>query len=398
MGNKRVVLAGSVLVIFSFLSNEIAQAYERPPVRPIPAEIESSRYNLSVSKIKSASQEAEKLAYLNTSSVFGVSRTKGIITRYYLNSQNNLSSKRVGEVSLKNISPNSQILRIENSKFNKGFLYTAITTKPDAKKCSYLILVKQNYTKTGSMGPASRIFQSDCDRSGNDTWGGGIAFSEKLLYFSIGENRISYKTAKPFTDFYSKTQLKKMNTYFGKVISINLSNNNEIKKISVGHRNPTGLYFDSASSTLFASEFGPEGGDEINIISKGNDYGYPDTSFGRIYDELNPGVKTQYPLSYEKYTKFAIPLIAYVPSINPVQLFKLSKDSKFVDWRGNLFVGCLSGKILRIVLNEKKTGVTVILSEELEIGARVRDLTEISNSSLLASTDDGELVLLSIQK
>jgi glucose/arabinose dehydrogenase len=277
-------------------------------------------------------------------------------------------------------------------------LYTAITTKPDSNECSYSILVRQKYLKSGLIEPASKIFQSDCDRSGNDTWGGGIAFKENLLYLSIGENRISYKTAKPFTDFYTKTQLIKANTYFGKIISINLLNLNDIKIISIGHRNPTGLFFDSTSSTLFASEFGPEGGDEINVILNGKDYGYPETSFGRIYDELNPGVKSQFPLSYAKYSKFTIPLIAYVPSINPVQLFKINKSSEFIDWRGNLFVGCLSGKILRIVLNEKKAETSVILSEEIEIGARVRDLTEISNSNLLASTDDGELVLLSIQK
>jgi len=380
------------------LSNQFAQAYERPPVRPIPKEIESSRYNLSVSKIRSASNEAEKLAYVGDRSVFGVSRTKGIISKYFLNSQNQLSSKEVGVVSLQSIFPNSEILRIENSKFHKGYLYTAITTKPDSNECSYSILVRQKYLKSGSIEPASKIFQSDCDRSGNDTWGGGIAFKENLLYLSIGENRISYKTAKPFTEFYTKTQLIKANTYFGKIISINLLNLNDIKIISMGHRNPEGLFFDTTSSTLFESEFGPEGGDEINVILNGKDYGYPETSFGRIYDELNPGVKSQFPLNYAKYSKFTIPLIAYVPSINPVQLFKINKSSEFIDWRGNLFVGCLSGKILRIVLNEKKAETSVILSEEIEIGARVRDLTEISNSNLLASTDDGELVLLSIQK
>lgn len=380
------------------LNNQFAQAYERPPVRPIPKEIESSRYNLSVSKIRSSSNEAEKLAYINARSVLGVSRTKGIISKYFLNSKNKLISKRLGVVSLKSIFPNSEILRIENSKFHKGYLYTAITTKPDDNKCSYSVLVRQKYLQSDSIERPSKIFQSDCDRSGNDTWGGGIAFNETLLYFSIGENRISYKTAKPFTDFYTKTQLKKANTYFGKIISINLLNLNDIKKVSMGHRNPTGLFFDSASSTLFASDFGPEGGDEINIILKGQDYGYPETSFGRIYDELNPGVKSQFPLSYRKYSKFTIPLIAYVPSINPVQLFKINNSSEFIDWRGNLFVGCLSGKILRIVLNEKKSETSVILSEQIEIGARIRDITEISSSNLLVSTDDGEVVLLSIQK
>ena len=92
-----------------------------------------------------------------------------------------------------------------------------------------------------------------------------------------------------------------------------------------------------------------------------------------------------------------MPLIAYVPSINPVQLFVVNDSSEFKDWRKNLFVGCLSGKILRVVLDNNENRSRVILSEQIEFGARIRDLTEISNSSLLASTDDGLLVLMSIQ-
>jgi glucose/arabinose dehydrogenase len=276
-------------------------------------------------------------------------------------------------------------------------LYTAITTKPDTDNCSFLILVRQKYFESRILEPATKVFQSDCDRSQNDTWGGGMAFNKNLMYLSIGENRISYKTAKQFTKFYTKKQLERKNTYFGKVISINLLNFNDKQIISMGHRNPTGLYFDSNSSILYASEFGPEGGDEINLILKGKDYGYPETSFGRIYDEINPGIKSKFPMGYLNYFKYTTPLISYVPSINPVQLFVVNDLSEFKDWRKNLIVGCLSGKILRIVLDNDENGSKVILSEQIEFGARIRDLTEISNSSLLASTDDGLLVLMSIQ-
>ncbi len=397
MGSKKKLVIIGLLIIYTLSSNLPAQSYERPAVRPIPGEIQSSRYNLTVTKIKTKSGEAEKLAYIKAGSVFGVSRIQGLVTKYSLSKQNELTYSKIGKVTLDIASPKSDILRIENSKFHNGYLYTAITTKPDANKCSFLILVRQKYFESQSLGPATKMFQSDCDRSQNDTWGGGMAFNKNLMYLSIGENRISYKTGEQFKKFYTQKQLERQNTYFGKVISINLLNFTDKQVISIGHRNPTGLYFDSNSSILYASEFGAEGGDEINLILKGRDYGYPETSFGRIYDEINPGIKTKYPVGYLNYSKYTLPLVAYVPSINPVQLFIVNDSSEFKDWRKNLFVGCLSGKILRVVLDNNENRSRVILSEQIGFGARIRDLTEISNSSLLASTDDGLLVLMSIQ-
>ena len=393
--NQKVIVSGLVFLLLS--GNPIANSYERPAVRPIPDEILSSRYNLTVERIRTNSGEAEKLAFIKSGLVLGISRTKGLVSKYYLNDDKVLKLQNLGQVLLPSTLTGLEILRIENSKFYKNYLYTAITTKPDADKCNYLVLVRQKYTSTGSLEPASRVFQSDCDRSKNDTWGGGITFNASQLYLSVGENRISYKTALPFTDSYTSFQLEKKNTYFGKVISINLNNFKEIKIMSIGHRNPAALFYDLKSSTLFESEFGPEGGDEINVIKRGKDYGYPQSSFGRIYDEKNPGIKSKFTIKYENYSKYEIPLMAYVPSVNPLQLFIISSTSEFKDWRGNLFVGCLSGKILRIVLNDKEFSGSVILSEELEFGARIRDFTEISSSHLLAATDDGEIVLLGIQ-
>jgi glucose/arabinose dehydrogenase len=395
MARKQSITKIAILVVLSssiLLFPNVASSYQRPPIRPIPEIVTSARYDLDVIKTSTASGEAEKLAFVAQGKAIGISRFAGRQTLYTLRKDLTIERLEIGNIFYGGEYNDANTLRVENSKFHKGFLYSAITTEPDSEKCNYLVLLKQKYDDN-RLGKPSKIFQSDCDKSKNDTWGGGLAFSSNTLYLSIGENRISYMTARPFTQHYSEAQLIRKNTYFGKVISISLSNTKLIKVISMGHRNPTGLFLDPKTRKLYESEFGAEGGDEINVIKNGLDYGYPITAFGRIYDEVNSGISTQYPVDYSKTGQYALPLFSYYPSINPMQLFVLSDSSGFNDWRGNILIGCLSGKISRLVIADNR----VVLSEELEIGARVRDILELTSTTFLATTDAGELIVLAMQ-
>lgn len=396
MAQKQSIMKVAILVVLSsstLLFPNVASSYERPPVRPVPEVVTSARYDLDVTKSSTASGESEKLAFVAPGKVIGISRVEGRQTLYTLREDSKIERLTIGNIFSGAEYSNTNTLRVENSKFHKGFLYSAITTEPDSKNCNYLVLLKQKYDSAKGLGKPSKIFQSDCDKSKNDTWGGGLAFSSNTLYLSIGENRFAYMTARPFTQHYTEAQLIRKNTYFGKVISISLSNTKLIKVISMGHRNMTGLFLDSKTGKLYGSEFGAEGGDEINVIKNGLDYGYPMAAFGRIYDEVNPGISTQYPVDYSKTGQYALPLFSYYPSINPMQLFVLSESSGFKDWRGNILIGCLSGKISRLVIADNR----VVLNENLEIGARVRDILEFTSTTFLATTDAGELIVLAMQ-
>jgi len=157
-----------------------------------------------------------------------------------------------------------------------------------------------------------------------------------------------------------------------------------VVRISQGHRNPQGIVM-LENKTLMAAEHGPRGGDEINVINEGADYGWPFVSYGEPYgfwDYVKPSTKG----SHEGYTE---PIKYWVPSIAPTELVQLPKQG-WADWAGALVLGTLREEILLFMkINEKNE---VIESVRVEMNERIRDLEVLSNGSLIATTDSGKLI------
>ncbi len=106
---------------------------------------------------------------------------------------------------------------------------------------------------------------------------------------------------------------------------------------SLGHRNPLGLAFD-AQGRLWNSEMGPKGGDELNLVQRGANYGYPIVSNGDHYEGKDiPDHPTR--------PEFAAPKVWWTPVISPSSLIFYS-GTVFPDWKGDAFIGGLSGKAL----------------------------------------------------
>ena len=134
---------------------------------------------------------------------------------------------------------------------------------------------------------------------------------------------------------------------------------------SWGHRNPQGLAIDPASGRIWSHEHGPRGGDEVNLIERGVNYGWPVITHGRNYSGTIISEETARP-------GMAQPKTYWVPSIAPSGLAFYDGD-KFPRWRGNLFVGALRGQILvRLTL----AGTRVVAEERLltDFGKRIRDV------------------------
>lgn len=134
---------------------------------------------------------------------------------------------------------------------------------------------------------------------------------------------------------------------------------------SYGHRNPQGLAMHPITGTIWEHEHGPKGGDEINIIKKAVNYGWPIISYGINY---NGTVLTP----YTEKEGLEQPLHYYLPSIAPCGMAFLDSD-KYPQWKNNLFIGSLRFQYLeRLVLN----GTQVIYQEKLldELKSRVRDV------------------------
>lgn len=156
---------------------------------------------------------------------------------------------------------------------------------------------------------------------------------------------------------------------------------------SYGHRNPQGLAWDSEHRRLWEIEHGPRGGDEINLIQRGGNYGWPVVSHGKEYwGPLPVGEGTE-------RKGMISPIKVYIPSIAPGSLLYYSGDA-FPAWRGNLIAGALKLTHLnRIALDEE--GNAVAEERLLEsLGERIRALIQGPEGWLYFSTDSGRILRL----
>jgi len=149
---------------------------------------------------------------------------------------------------------------------------------------------------------------------------------------------------------------------------------------SYGHRNPQGLAYDPATGNLWANEHGPQGGDELNRIQPGLNYGWPVVGYGVNYGRTGARIheSTARP-DMEDPTYF------WVPSIATSGLLVYTGD-QFPEWRGNLFVGGMAGEQLaRLTLD----GTEVVGEETLVRGlGRIRDIRQGPDGYIYLAIDD----------
>jgi glucose/arabinose dehydrogenase len=154
---------------------------------------------------------------------------------------------------------------------------------------------------------------------------------------------------------------------------------------SHGHRNVQGAALHPQTGELWISEFGPQGGDEVNIARRGANYGWPLVSWGKHYTgELIPPPTARPDLSDAVYH--------WTPSISPSGIAFYTGDT-FPAWRGNLLLGALSAKsLVRLTLQ----GNTVISEERIDLGRRIRHVRQGPDGAvyLLTDEDNGELLRL----
>jgi glucose/arabinose dehydrogenase len=148
---------------------------------------------------------------------------------------------------------------------------------------------------------------------------------------------------------------------------------------SLGHRNPQGLAFHPGTGSLLAAEFGPRGGDELNLIEPGRNYGWPSVTFGREYwGGSIAGGRTSAPGLIE-------PLRQWTPSVSPSGIAFASPAGP---WRGDLFLACLNPTgLLRVEMDGDRPGN----EERLLWGrARLRQVIFAPDGALLALTDEAQ--------
>jgi glucose/arabinose dehydrogenase len=153
---------------------------------------------------------------------------------------------------------------------------------------------------------------------------------------------------------------------------------------SAGHRNPLGAAINPTSGVLWMHEMGPKGGDEVNVIEPGKNYGWPLVSKGDHYDDT--------PIArHPSRAEFAPPARSWNPSISPSGM--IFYDGPIAAWRGNVLLGGLSSKaLIRLALD----GDRVVGEERIDMNRRMRDIMQSSDGTILLLSDgtNGELLHL----
>ncbi len=234
-----------------------------------------------------------------------------------------------------------------------------------------------------------------------DTFYSSMAFgADGKLYVSIGGPALgtdaSLMRAQKLDDYGGKTlrlnddgTVPKDNPFVGRTGA-----NPEI--FTIGHRINLGMAMNPMTKEIWVSENAPYGGDEVNILHAGQNYGWPVLSDGRFY-----GGK---PISNDPYKDgITRPHLSYVPSIAPSGMVFYTGD-KFPAWKNNLFIGAMrmgetprTGHIERVVFNEKWEAVRneMLL---LDLHQRIRDVEQGPDGYLYAITDEGaDSVLLRLE-
>lgn len=258
------------------------------------------------------------------------------------------------------------------------------------------------YSKPGKLGDTTALASAHLDGStlskvrdlfvanawstagGNS--GSRIAFGlDGTIYMTVGERH----EQKPAQD---------LRTHKGKIVRLNddgtvpadnpfVGRTDALPEIfAYGVRNPQGLFIEPTTGTIWEHEHGPRGGDELNVIVRGHNYGWPAITFGINYN----GTIISKDTAREGMDQ---PVTYWVPSISPSGLTVYSGD-RFPAWRGNVFLGALSGLDLRRieVVNGRVTHQEVMA---LTGGPRrIRDVRQGPDGLLYVLTDFGALLRL----
>jgi glucose/arabinose dehydrogenase len=232
------------------------------------------------------------------------------------------------------------------------------------------------------------IFRQEPKVQGGNHFGSRLAFSpDGKLFVTLGE-RFTFAPAQDLTNDLGKIvrinpdgSVPKDNPFVGRTDA-------RPEIWSYGHRNPQGAAIHPETGKLWETEFGPRGGDELNIPQAGANYGWPVVSWGNHYTgEDIPDPPT--------HPEFADAIYHWNPVISPSGITFYTANA-IPAWKGNLLIAGLSEQaIVRLTLDGEK----VVGEERIPMGARIRDVAQGPDGAVYALTDEGngEILRLTLE-
>lgn len=263
-----------------------------------------------------------------------------------------------------------------------GDLYLTYSDHDPAGATTSLFRGKLSNDKKTLVG--SRLFQAQAKSTSGEHFGSRIVIDKDgFIFISVGERN-------------KRERAQDLNSHQGKILRLTkegkapldnpfVNTKDALPEIwTLGHRNPQGLIIDR-EGVLIEAEFGPRGGDEINIIQKGLNYGWPIITYGKEY--WGPSIGTKEKSGMQQ------PLYKWVPSISPSGIMIYS-GLAFPKFSGNLFLATLaSSHVRRLVLDKNRK---ILKEEELlsDLGERFRQVKMGPDGLIYLSTDSGKILRL----
>lgn len=228
------------------------------------------------------------------------------------------------------------------------------------------------------------------------SYDGSLHYGSRIVFDKEGNLLVSTGER---SDKETRPQAQDLNSGLGKIVRITKDGqpaagnpfsgkqNARPEIYTYGHRNVQGLAYHPETGELWENEYGPRGGDELNRIVAGKNYGWPTITYGIEYSGAKIGDAIQQKEGLEQ------PVYYWDPVISPSGM-TFYTGSQIPEWKNNLFIGALSGMhICRLVIdNDRVTGEERLLEDEEQ---RFRDITEGRDGALYAVTDQGRLYRIS---
>ena len=275
------------------------------------------------------------------------------------------------DVAAYRASPRSspQFYRVLDVEYLTGRLLVTYTHWNRSEDCYTLRLIEADFDGSVAGDWETRFESQPCvqmEYMNNETGGRLAVVDSSHVLLTIGTFTIEYRD---YADWRRASD-------YGRILALDLDSG-AYETVSVGHRNPQGLLV--AGGRIWSTEHGPQGGDELNLIQRGSDYGWPFVSYGTDYGKKtlhmggDPG----------QHSGYAEPVYAWIPSIGVSNLIQVS-SGLFPLWKGDLLVASLSGlgngmALFRLRLIDDRP----VSVERIPAKNRVRDLIELPDGPLV---------------
>jgi aldose sugar dehydrogenase len=370
-----------------------AQATSRssPPLPELPQTFQTTLYKLRVSVVAKGLVHPWSLAFLPDGNML-VTEREG---RLRIVRNGVLDPKPIQGVPVVRAAALGGLLEVAlHPKFAENKLIYLSYSKPGDNRLVTTAVARGRFDGT-ALTDVKDIFVANNWSTSTQNFGGRLAFDrDGLLFLTVGER-------------YEQERAQKTDDHGGKVLRLRDDgsvppDNPFVGKAgyapeiySLGHRSPQGLAVHPVTGAIWENEHGPQGGDELNIIRPGRNYGWPIVTYGINYNGENISEATS-------RADLEPPFMYWVPSIAISGLAFYTGD-RFPGWRGNAFVGAMfmgrtraTGHVQRLVFNEK--GLPIQREPILtELRQRIRDVRQGPDGLLYVLTDEKEGAVLRIE-